>query len=229
MDSQRRSLQVVADTGEHPPATGDCANTPSAGVEYIDDRDDWRAQSVIRQWSPEHQLIGALMHMSAHNALPVLELVPDSAVWRPITRQALTVIRTVVAEGRDPDPVVVLRTAETRAAGALTDEPAAEGRAIGDRGSRHHQLALYLADAYSQVVDPRHVRAYTSEVLADAYRRAYKFHGIRMQQMAETNTTRGDLTRYLVVMQDELTRTPRKRGPLHRHRRRYETNTYPPE
>ena len=81
---------------------------------------------------------------------------------------------------------------------------AAEGRAGGDSGSRHRHLALYLADAYSQVVDPRHVRAYASEVLADAYRRAYKFHGIRMQQMAETNSTRGDLTQYLIVMQDEL-------------------------
>jgi hypothetical protein len=26
-----------------------------------------------------------------------------------------------------------------------------------------------------------------------------------MQQMAETNTTRGDLTQYLIVMHDELT------------------------
>ena len=204
IESKRRSLQVVENAGENPPATDDCANTPSAGVEYIDDRDEWRAQSIIRQWSPEHQLIGALMHLSAHNARPVLELVPDSAVWGPITRGALEVIRAVVAEGRDPDPVVVLRTAETRPAGAFTDEPRAEGRAVGDRGSPHHQLALYLADAYSQVIDPRHVRAYAGEVLADAYRRAYRFHGIRMQQMAETNTTRGDLTQYLIVMQDAL-------------------------
>lgn len=204
MGAQRRSLQVVADAGEIPTRDGNPASGTDTGVEYIDGRDEWRAQSVIRRWSPEHQLVGALMYLSAQSARPVLDLVPDTAVWRPITRHAIVVIRRLVAEGRDPDPVAVLRTAEIQPTGEYSDGSLATEWAGSDRGSGHHQFALYLADAYGQVVDPRHVRAYASEVLADAYCRAFRFHGIRMQQLAETHSTRGDLTQYLSVMQDDL-------------------------
>jgi hypothetical protein len=204
MEPQRRSLQAVADAGDSPTAQDKLTKSIDAGVEYIEGRDEWRAESIIRQWSPEHQLIGALMYLSADSARPILELVPDTAVWRPITRRAIEVIRALVAEGRDPDPVVVVHAADTQAADEFTNRPPANDWALPDRGSRHHQFVLYLADAYSQVVDPRHARAYAGEVLADAYRRTFRFHGIRMQQMAETSITRSDLTEYLVSMQEEL-------------------------
>jgi hypothetical protein len=203
-EPQRRSLQVVAHAGAEPTAIEDPPDGTDGDVDDTDGREEWRARSVIRKWSPEHQLIGALMHMSAEDAGPILELVSDSAVWRPITRKALQVIRTLVAEGRDPDPVVVLRAAEARSTGASTDGPRANEWTVGDSGSRHHQFVLYLADAYTEVLDPSHVRAYAREVLGDAYRRAFRFHGVRMQQLAETHTARDDLIQYLRVMQDEL-------------------------
>jgi hypothetical protein len=114
---QRRPVQLAAD------AANDnlTANNSNAGVEYIDGRDEWRAQSVIKQWAPEHQLIGALMYLSADNARSILDLVPDTAVWRPTTRKAIEIIRAVVAEGRDPDPVAVLASARSlRTAGDFT-------------------------------------------------------------------------------------------------------------
>jgi hypothetical protein len=200
-EPQRQSVQFAADVAND----NVTANNTNAGVDYIDGRDEWRAQSVIKQWAPEHQLIGALMYLSADNARAILELVPDTAIWRPITRRAIEVIRAMVAEGRDPDPVAVLRTAGTlQSTGDFTNGAATNELADGDRGNRHHQLALYLADAYTQVVDPRHVRAYTSEVLADAYRRAFRFHGIRMQQLAEIDSSRGELTHYLFALHDDL-------------------------
>ena len=83
----------------------------------------------------------------------------------------------LVAEGRDPDPVAVLHTADNQPTEEFTNRPPANDWALPDRGSRHHEFALYLADAYSQVVDPHHLRAYAGEVLADAYRRTFRFHG----------------------------------------------------
>lgn len=202
-ERQHPPLQVVVDAGEDQTAGEN--RTSSTGVEYIDGRDEWRAESVIRQWAPEHQLIGALMYLSADNARSILDLVSDAAVWRPITRKAIEIIRAVVAEGRDPDPVAVLASAKNlRIAGDFTSARAVNGLDGHGRGVRHHELALYLADAYTQVVDPCHARAYTCEVLADAYRRAFRFHGIRMQQLGESNASRGDLAHYLFAMQDEL-------------------------
>ena len=83
IEPQRRSLQVVAHAGANPTAIDNPTDDTSGGVEYLEGRDEWRARSVIRQWSPEHQLVGALMYMSAEDARPVLELVPDSALGGP--------------------------------------------------------------------------------------------------------------------------------------------------
>jgi hypothetical protein len=144
--------------------------------------------------------------LSADNAGSILDLVPDAAIWRPITRLVIGIIRAVVAEGRDPDPVAVLASAKRRrtaADSAIDSLPTGPSRSGG--GICHRQLALYLADAYTQVVDPRHVRAYACDVLAEAYRQAFRFHGIRMQQLSESNATRDDLAQYLFLMQDELT------------------------
>ena len=56
-------------------------------------------------------LIGALMWLTAEQARPILELVPDTAIWRPMTQWAYEMIRAVVADGRVPNPVLVLSTA----------------------------------------------------------------------------------------------------------------------
>jgi replicative DNA helicase len=152
---------------------------------------------VLRQWNPEDQLVGALMHGSEAHAAPILELVPDSAIWRPDNRW-VEIIRFLVADGCDPDPVLVLRTARHRpSADALhPDQPV--------RPRRHHQLAVHLAGLYTQVVTPAAARQYAREVLDDAYRRAIRSHGLRMAELAESGAARGDLTGYLAAMRAEL-------------------------
>jgi hypothetical protein len=67
-----------------------------------DPEPDWRATSVLRQWDPESQLVGALMHMPAATAVPILELVPDTAIWRPDNRWAYVMYsRTLFASPTD--------------------------------------------------------------------------------------------------------------------------------
>jgi replicative DNA helicase len=153
---------------------------------------------VLRQWDPEHQLIGALMHLSAPAAATILDLVPDHAIGHPDNRWALEIIRALVTEGRHPDPVLVLHTARHQGPtdAAHPGEPVTPGR--------HHRLAVHLAALYTQTVTPAATAQYAREVLDDAYRRAVGFHGIRMQQLAETGASRDDLTDYLTAMRADL-------------------------
>jgi replicative DNA helicase len=89
-------------------------------------------------------------------------------------------IRGLVEAGREPDPVLVLRRASSQSASdTLHPRQPATPR-------YYHNLALYLAAAYAQVVDPHNARSYAREVLEDAYRRALQEHGIRMAQLAES-------------------------------------------
>jgi hypothetical protein len=75
---------------------------PDGACDNADGLDDSHAQTVIEQWAPEHQLIGALMHLPAHQAKPILEAVPDTAIWRPITRWACVMYsRTLFASPTD--------------------------------------------------------------------------------------------------------------------------------
>lgn len=159
---------------------------------------DWRADTVISQWDAEHQLIGALLWLTADQARPILELVADSAIWRPISRWALEVIRRIVNDGRDPDPVIVLRTARHQpSTGALQpDQPTSAGR--------YRDFALYLANAYTHVLYPHAARIYAREVLDDAYRRAFREHGMRMQQMSECGSDRADLTEHFAAARRDL-------------------------
>ena len=159
---------------------------------------DWRATSVLCQWDPEAQLVGALMHLPADTAVPILELVPDTAIWRPDNRWAYEIIRHLVDTDVDPDPVVVLHTAGGRppADAAHPGEPVSEGRL--------HQFAIHLANLYTQSVTPAAAPQYAREVLDDAYWRAVGFHGIRMTQLAETGAPRDELTDYLTAMRTEL-------------------------
>jgi replicative DNA helicase len=159
---------------------------------------DWRATSVLRQWDPEAQLVGALMHLPAATAMPILELVPDTAIWRPDNRWAYEVIRHLVEREEDPDPVVVLHTAGRRppADADHLEAPVSAGRL--------HGFAVHLAELYTRTVTPSAAPQYAREVLDDAYRRAAGFHGTRMTQLAETGAPRDQLTDYLTAMRTEL-------------------------
>jgi hypothetical protein len=55
-----------------------------------------RAETTLRQWDTESQLVGALMHLARAQVVPILDLVPDDAIWRPDNRWAyLMYSRTV--------------------------------------------------------------------------------------------------------------------------------------
>ena len=54
------------------------------------------------------------MWLTADQARPILELVPDTAIWQPMRQWAYETIRALVADGRDPNPVVVLGAARQR-------------------------------------------------------------------------------------------------------------------
>jgi hypothetical protein len=159
---------------------------------------DWRATSVLRQWDPEAQLVGALMHLPAATAAPILALVPDAATWDTDHRWAVEVIRHIVDTGGDPDPVVVLHTARHRppADAAPGNQPVS--------ALRHHAFAVRLAGLYTGTVTPGSAPQYAREVLDDAYRRAVGLHGTRMTQLAETGAPRDELTDYLTAMRAEL-------------------------
>jgi replicative DNA helicase len=175
------------------------------------DRSRAHTETPLPQWDCEHQLVGALLHLSATQAAPILQLVPDDAIWRPDNRWAFELIRLLVADGRDPDPVLVLATARHRppADAAHPDRPVSR--------PRHHQFAVHLANLYTRTVTPAAVRQYAREVLDEAYRRAIAFHGQRMQQLVERGLSREDLTDYLTAMRAHLAELWRRgeaaRGP----------------
>ena len=156
------------------------------------------AETVLRQWDPEAQLIGALMHLPATKVAPILELVPDTAIFRPDNRWAYQLIGHIVATGSDPDPVVVLHTARQR--------PPADAAAPGApvNPARHHRFALHLADLYTNTVTPGAAARYAKDVLEDAYRRAVGSHGARLAELAETGAAPHELTAYLATMRAEL-------------------------
>ncbi|BBZ15353.1 hypothetical protein [Mycobacterium branderi] len=197
------ALQVIADTETMRSAD----ESPSRGnTDAADGIGDLRAQTVITQWDPEHQLVGALMHLSAVEAQPIVELVPATAIRRPMTRWAYEIISALAIQGRNPDPVIVLRTAEHQSPADDSTESAlsTEKYATKNRAWRHHQLAIYLAEAYTEVITPTNAHAYAGEVLDTAYRRAFSNYGMRMQQLAQCGAERADLTEQFSIIRDDL-------------------------
>jgi replicative DNA helicase len=174
-------------------------NRPLALVARSDNDTESSARSaerIAKQWDPEAQLVGALMHLSAAEADPVLKLVTDSAIWQPDNRWAMEVIRHLVTRNADPDPVAVLHTARSR---GPTDTGAAP---VSPR--RHHRFAVHLADLYTQTVTPGLVRQYAREVLENAFRRAAGAHGARLAQLAENGAARDELAESVAAMRSEL-------------------------
>jgi replicative DNA helicase len=144
---------------------------------------------MLQQWEPESQLVGALMHLPRAQADLILELVPDTAIWRPENRWAYEIIRHLVNTGVDPDPVVVLHNARQRPSAEAThpSEPVS--------AARHHQFAVHLADLYTHAVNPAAVAQYAHEVLEEGYRRAVGLHGARMAELAESGAAQGVICR----------------------------------
>ena len=193
--ARRRPLELVPEPIDTEDTTADWLT--DRGDDDLD-IEDWQAESVAQSWEPEHQLIGALMWLSAEQAKPILELVPDSAIWRPANLWAYEIIRSLVEQGRNPDPVVVLARARARTC-SLAIDPAAP-----PSPSRHHRFALHLAAAYTQTVSPAAAASYAREVLDEAYRRAFRTNGIRMQQLSECGAERESITEQFAAIRDEL-------------------------
>ena len=56
------------------------AEASAIGDPAAAESESWEATAVLNQWAPEHQLIGAMMWLTADRARPILELVPDTAI-----------------------------------------------------------------------------------------------------------------------------------------------------
>jgi hypothetical protein len=161
---------------------------------------EWRSQTVIDQYSPEHQFVGSLMWLSANRARPLLKLVPDTAVGRPQTRWAYELIRGLVDTGADPTPVTVLASGRRQPAREALDPDSPP------TAHQHKQLALYLFDAYAQAVAPATaIHSYARAVLDEAYRKALHRCGVRMQHLAACGADRHQLAEELTAIHDELT------------------------
>ncbi|KPN46870.1 hypothetical protein, partial [Mycobacterium intracellulare] len=161
--------------------------------------DAWQAYTAIDQYSAEHQFVGSLMWLPAEKGRPLLKLVPDTAIWRPLTRWAYELIRSLIEAGTDPTPPTVL------AAGRHQPARDALEPATAPTANQQQRLALYLFDAYAQAVAPSAaVGSYARTVLDDAYRRAFDTCGIRMQQLAATVADRDELTEQFTAIRDEL-------------------------
>lgn len=159
------------------------------------------AESVARRWDPESQFIGALMWLSAERARPILEVVHDADIANPLNRWAVELIRALVEAGDNPNPVLVARAAMKQAPADYAAPYETREWSPGSQGGRYHQLTLHLAAAYDHVVGyEAGVLSYAREILDDSYRRAIRFHGVRMQQMADTMADREDLTEYVTEL-----------------------------
>lgn len=160
--------------------------------------DAYLAESVVQLWQPEHQFIGALLYLTADEAQPLLELVPDSAIGKPVARWAYELIRRRVEAGDKPDPVSVLAAGKCHSArNALQpDQPPTE--------HRQRELALYLVDAYTQNISSALASSLARQVLDDAYQRAFGNLGLRMQQLSEADIDRKELTAQFGLIREEL-------------------------
>jgi hypothetical protein len=170
-------------------------------VEEIWDPAESNAETIARRWNPESQFIGALMWLTTDRARPILDLVRDSDIERPLNRWAVELIRSLVDAGENPNPVLVVRAAMKQGPADYAASYETREWSPGGQGGRYHQLTLHLAAVYDHVVGyDAGILCYAREVLDDSYRRAIRFHGTRMQQMAETMADREDLTDYVTQL-----------------------------
>lgn len=159
---------------------------------------DWPSEPQIAAWGPAHQLVGALMRLSAAAARGIIEIVPAEAMEGHNTRWAYELIAHLVQEGRDPGPVAVL-AAGRRRAGSRALNPQAPPRATA-----HHKLAVYLAGAYTDCVSPAAAADYARDVLDEDYRRVLAEEATRMQQLAECGADLVDLVAEVAASQQRI-------------------------
>jgi hypothetical protein len=99
------NLRVVHDPDDQDPETLGALQRgagPADPTEHNTDGADWRAETIATQLEPESQLIGALMWLPAACVRRILELVPDTAIWRPMNRWAYVMYsRTLFASPTD--------------------------------------------------------------------------------------------------------------------------------
>lgn len=185
----RPALQLVPDT----------TSDDTGAATDIETYDGWHAETVLAQWDPENQLIGSLMWLTAAQALPILQAVPDTAIWRPTARWAYEIIRALVDNGEDPNPVTVVAAARTQTSSqALQPTQPATAHRI-------KVLALYLFDAYRHAQVPDVAAGnYAREVLEQAYRRGFTQAGQRMQALGETCAEPEALTTQFITIRNEL-------------------------
>ena len=155
--------------------------------------------SDLRQFAAEHQYVGALLYLSAEQARPLLELVPDTAINRPVTRWAYELIRFLAEQDRPADPVSVLAVGRHKPAAQSLDP------CSGPSARQLHELAMYLADAYTESIGATFVDRFARQVLDDAYRRGFAAFGLRMQQLAETGAERVEHAEQFDAIREQLT------------------------
>jgi len=184
---------------DRPPTPLQLVPSPDNTTSPPDGHHERRSQTVIDEYSPEHQFVGSLMWLTAEQARTWRDVVPDTAIWRPQTRWAYELIRRLIDTGTDPTPVSVLAAGRHQAARDAIDPDTAPS------SHQHKQLTLYLFDAYAQAVAPAAaIHDYARQVLDDAYRRAFDAAGIRMQELAASGADPDRLHQQFTAIRDEL-------------------------
>jgi hypothetical protein len=176
-------------------------STPGADDTLVasqQEADTYLAENVVQRWQPEHQFIGALLYLTVDEARPLLDLVPDSAIAKPVARWAYELIRRLVDDGDKPNPVSVLTAGKYHSAhNALRPEQPPTDQ-------RQRELALYLVDAYTQNISSALASSLARQVLDDAYQRAFGNLGMRMQQLSQADVDRKELTVQFGLIREEL-------------------------
>jgi hypothetical protein len=150
-------------------------------------RDEDDDLTYIPHLADEHEqrLIGALMYVDADDAHAVLDLVPDAAFHDATGRWAYQLIRAVVGDDQDVDPINILVAGRHRGADGSSRTPTPH---------QQHQLALYLVDARTHTSTPDDPLSRAHAVLENAARRARRDHDVAARRAAldhvsgETNT-----------------------------------------
>jgi hypothetical protein len=160
--------------------------------------DHWLTHTDYHTDDHEQQLIGALIYLSADDAQDLLDLVPDTAIQDATGRWAYELIRRIVGDAEDVDPIKVL--------GAGRQHPATQSLCPERTPTphQHHQLALYLVDACTNTLTPAGLATCVLTVLEDAYRRAFDAFGSRMQELAAGGVDRHRLAWQFATLSEEL-------------------------
>ena len=120
---------------------------------------------------PEAAFVGALLHLSAADALTVLHLLRADDIANPRLSVIAEAARRLADDGVAPDPTTVL--AFIRAAGTVT------------RADAVNRLALLLADLYEACANPASARWYALALLDEALRRRFRELADRVTQAAD--------------------------------------------